>query len=201
MKHTVNPNRMELLRLRKRLVFARRGHKLLKDKQDELLRHFLRLINEIKPLREKVENRIDGVYKYFSISQMGIPRVDIDGILNSSGRPRFACRERNLMNMRIPEFEFEFNKPAVIGHMPFELNYSMQAFYNLLPELIALAEKEKSIEILAYELQRTRRRVNALEYILIPALKNTIRFIADRLNELERSNITRLMKIKTLVAR
>lgn len=188
---------MELIRLKKRLIFAYRGHKLLKDKQEELTRHFLKIIEETKELRKKVEKEYSEIEKNFIESQMTL-NPEIINYAVSLPEMKFSFETYKLMNLNLPKFNVEVKKPEINPFIPFGLNYVIQKFCGFFPLLIKLSEKEKSVELIAYELQRTRRRVNALEYILIPSLKETIKFISDRLNELERSNITRLMKIKEL---
>ncbi len=197
MKFNVNPNRMELLRLKKRLVFAYRGHKLLKDKQDELTRHFLRLIEETKLLRKKLEEEYSKIEKIFIEAQMTL-NPELINYAVSIPEVKFSSEIYKLMNLRLPKFNIEIKKPEIIPYIPLGLNYAIKQFCELFKLFIELSEKEKAVELIAYELQRTRRRVNALEYVLIPSLKETIKFISDRLSELERSNITRLMKIKEL---
>jgi V/A-type H+-transporting ATPase subunit D len=197
MKFSVNPNRMELLRLKRRLIFAYRGHKLLKDKQEELTRHFLKLIEETKKLREEVQKRYSKIEEMFIECQMTFT-PEIVGYAISLPEIKFSFETYRLMNLTLPKFNVDVKKPEIVPYIPLGLNFVIQQICEIFPLLVKLSEKEKSVELVAYELQRTRRRVNALEYILIPSLKETIRFISARLNELERSNITRLMKIKEL---
>jgi len=197
MRFNVNPNRMELLRLRKRLIFAYRGHKLLKDKQEELTRHFLKLIDETKKLRKEVEEKYSKIEEIFIECQMTFSHEIIEYSI-SLPEIKFSFETYKLMNLTLPEFNIDVKKPEIIPYVPMALNYVIQQFCEIFPLLVKLSEKEKSVELVAYELQRTRRRVNALEYILIPSLKETIRFISARLTELERSNITRLIRLKEL---
>lgn len=201
MRLQVNPNRMELIKLKKRLEFAFRADKLLKDKQEELTRYFMKLVNETVALRQEVEEKLLSIQELVVQAQMTIPGQIIEYAFSIIKKPEIQFELVNLMNLKLPKFQVELKQPEFLLYYPVEINLSIQRFFSIIPEIIKLAEYEKSLELVGVELQRTRRRVNALEYVLIPSLKETIRFITYRLNELERANITRLMKIKELVER
>ena len=201
---TVNPNRMELLRLRKRLFLARRGHKLLKDKQEELMKQFLSLIEENKKLREEVEEKLEAAYGNF-LSARGFMAAEAmdEALLFPSKKITLKTKVVPVMNLRLPRFEF-VEEGEVFCYGPAgtsgDLDIALSLFSEALPSMMKLAEVEKWIELMAEEIERTRRRVNALEYILIPGLEETIRSIGMKLSERERGNLTRLMKVKEMVS-
>jgi len=197
---------MELLRLKKRLVVARKGHKLLKDKQDELMRRFLEYIQENKRVREDVEKRLSYAYSTFLIARGSLMKEVLEGAIASPyGEYLLEVKKVNILNLKVPQFKVKLPKGTPLSYGFIEtcgdLDNSILTFFKALPSLIKLAEIEKSVAYLADEIERTRRRVNALEYILIPNLEETIRYINIKLTELERSNLTRLMKVKDLVGR
>jgi V/A-type H+-transporting ATPase subunit D len=203
MKLAVNPNRMELLKLRRRLVIAQHGHKLLEDKQDELMRKFLNLVSECQKSRQGIDKSLIEVFKRFLIARSIMSEDEMEKSLASAKKMIIlAISTTRLMNLNIPHLEID-QMPEVFGYnfltTSGELDIAFKNFLQLLPQLIKLAELEKTIEILAEELERTRRRVNALEYVFIPAIGETIRYIADKLSEMERANLTRLMRVKEIV--
>ncbi|MCK4326038.1 V-type ATP synthase subunit D [bacterium] len=204
MRISVNPNRMELLRLRKRLLLARRGHKLLKDKQEELMRRFLELVEESRRLREEVEEKLGRVYRDFLLARGVMPREMLEeASMFPKRKLKITTQLIPVMNLRLPKLDLteegEFDCYGFIDTSG-DLDISLSLLSDVLPSMVRLAEVEKWIELLAEEIQRTRRRVNALEYILIPSLEETIRYIGMKLNERERGNLTRLMKVKELVS-
>ncbi len=198
----VNPNRMELLKLRRRLVLARRGHKLLKDKQEELMRQFMALVAEAKKMRERVEEDLLTAYRAFFFARLETFDPEMERALAFS-RKTVVLKSRivPLMNLRIPYFEVEMSGNFSHGFLEStgDLDRALNILSDIFPRLIHSAQAEKHISMLAAELERTRRRVNALEHILIPSLEETIKFIGNKLNELERGNLTRLMKVKDIV--
>ena len=204
MRIRANPNRMQLLRLRRRLTLAKRGHKLLKDKQEELMRRFLGLVHEARDLRAEVEEALARAYRAFVSARLEMDGSALDAALAFSRRTVSLQAEREqVMNLKVPRFSVEFPEEGELGYgladtTP-ELDRAMSLYAELLPKLMKVAEMEKAIQLLAAELEKTRRRVNALEHILVPSLEETIRFISDRLSELERANATRLMKVKDIV--
>lgn len=205
MRLAVNPTRMELLKLKKRLILARRGHRLLKDKQDELMRNFLSLIEEIKELRLTVEIELFQAYGSFLIARLTMGREFLDeALMFSQLETNLEVTYVSLMNLRIPRYRLNiegdyFSYGLLTTSM--ELDRALKRYRELIPKMVELAEKERGLEMLSYEIERTRRRVNALEHILIPNIFETISYISMKLEELERSNLTRLMKIKDIVRR
>lgn len=200
----VNPNRMELLKLKRRAEVAKRGHKLLKDKFDELMRRFLALLHEEEDLRKKIEEKLSAASEVFALARGEVPvEVVEEALLSPQAKVDVEISTKMLMNVAIPQFEPTIEKVAAgysLAKTPALLDDALDAFEEALPLLIKLAELEKGIELLAAEIERTRRRVNALEYILIPQLDEAIRFITMKLDELERADRTRLMKIKEIVS-
>ncbi|RKX95635.1 MAG: V-type ATP synthase subunit D [Spirochaetes bacterium] len=203
MKLDVNPTRMELLRLKRRLVLAKKGHKLLKDKQDELVRNFLSIIEDTKKIRLEIDREIQSVFQSYSVAEGVVGGEVIENLLAIPGaQTRLKSETRKIMNLKVPKFTVE-----VTGN-PFNYGTStstvlvdnfVKRFGNLLNSLLKLAELEKTSILLAEEIEKTRRRVNALEYILIPNITETIKYITMKLSEMERSNLTRIMKVKDII--
>jgi V/A-type H+-transporting ATPase subunit D len=199
-----NPNRMQLLRLRRRLVLARRGHKLLKDKQEELMRRFLGMVHRARDLRAEVEEELGRAHSAFVSARFDMDGRAMEAALAFVGRRAGLVADREqVMNLKVPKFTIELPEATELGYGYLEtcgdLDRAVDMYAALLPRLAALAEMEKSVQLLAAELEKTRRRVNALEHILVPSLEETIKFISDRLSELERATATRLMKVKEMV--
>ncbi len=200
----VNPNRMELMKLRRRRTVAQRGHKLLKDKLDELMKEFLARIGEIRRLRAEVERELLATYGIIAVARAEAGRASFVQAL-AAGAPvdLVEVTERNVMSVRIPVFEVqELPEPGGYSLVttPAILDSALGSVGAIAPKLIELAEREKAIELLAAEIERTRRRVNALEHVLIPQLSDAIHDIGMKLEEAERSNLTRLMKVKDIIA-
>lgn len=203
----VNPTRMELTRLKKRLVTAKRGHKLLKDKRDEMMRRFIELIRENKELREQVEEELSKALKSFVLARAAMQgEVIEEAILMPSRTMTLELSKRNIMSVDVPVIKFSDDNENI---SPFtysfastsgELDGSISTLTKLMPKIIKLAEIEKTCNMLADEIEKTRRRVNALEYVMIPQLEETIKYITMKLSENERGNLTRLMKMKELLA-
>ncbi len=198
-----NPNRMELLRLKKRRVLAKRGHKLLKDKQDELMKQLLELVDKVKELRKKVDRELSmATARYlFAKAGMGIEFIE-SAMLIPGIRIELTIEEKSTMGVKTPIFKVQTEGSIQnygFAHTTGELDSSLLAIERVVEELIHLAEKEKKLQLMAEEIEKTRRRVNALEYILIPNLEDTIKYITMKLSEMERSNLTRLMKVKDIV--
>ena len=201
---TVSPNRMELLRLKKKQRFAQRGHKLLKDKLEGLLKDFTTIVRGYGGLRHKVDAEINELFNQFILASASMPaEVYRSALAFPECTATLTMRERLIMNVRVPQFEF-----AIEGNMmaygtdstTVDLDEAMSKLKQVLARMVQLAEAEKTIELVADEIEKTRRRVNALEYVLIPQQAASIRMVASKLEELERGNITRLMKIKQLLA-
>ena len=199
----VSATRMELLRLKKRLRLARRGYDLLKRKQDELMRQFLEFVERIGDLRKEIEDRLAVAHRGFLMSRSVMDRESMEeAIMFPNQRLTLSVATLPVMNLRLPQFDVKSHgKVHSYGLMntSAELDSALGAYSELLPEMLRLAEIERSVELLASEIETTRRRVNALEYILIPNLEDTIKYITMRLDEMERSNLSRLMKVKEIV--
>lgn len=198
----VNPNRMELLKLRKRAAIARRGHKLLKDKLDELMKQFLTLVGESRELRREVEARLADAHLIFAIARSEVITEEVEDSLSVPTMDLEVSVERaSIMGVRVPHFdvhmEGDFDCYSLIT-TPFSLDAALMNYRELVKELVKLAEMENNVSLLAQEIERTRRRVNALEHVLIPSLTETITYITMKLDEMERSYRTQLMKIKSM---
>ncbi len=199
----VNATRMALLTLKKKRKSAERGHKLLKDKQDGLMQKFMDVIREAKRMREEVEEKLGASFKNFirasSLMESGFLE---SALLYSTAETNLMVETKNVMSVRIPTFDLKIEGEVVNYSMvqtSGELDISLQSFLDVFPLLIKLAEIEKSAEALAEELEKTRRRVNALEYRMIPDLKDTIKFIQMKLDEMERGAIINTMVVKAKI--
>ncbi|MBT9131984.1 V-type ATP synthase subunit D [candidate division NPL-UPA2 bacterium Unc8] len=203
MRLNVSPNRMEVLRLRKRLLLARRGHKLLRDKQEELMRRFLELVVENKNLRDDVEERLRKGYQNLLFARAMMFADTIESLLSFTTRKADVTVSLTpLMNLRLPQLHLsQEGEVSCYGFAETsgELDAAISVFSETLPLMVKLSQIERWIELMAQEIETTRRRVNALEYILIPSLDETIRYITMKLSERERGDITRLMKVKEIV--
>lgn len=205
-KH-VNPTRMELTRLKKKLTTARRGHKLLKDKRDELMRQFLEMVRENKVLREKVEAGIRNANQNFVLARAGMSEEALNVALMAPKQEVYLEAEtKNVMSVEIPVFHYKTrtSDPGDIYSYGYaftssDLDDAVKSLADLLPEMLRLAEREKSCQLMAAEIERTRRRVNALEHVVIPETEQNIRYITMKLDENERSSQTRLMKVKDMM--
>ena len=198
----VNPTRMELLRLRKRLVVARRGHKLLKDKLDGLMKEFMELAKRYKIYRLAVDNELPGVLKLFVLAEITSSRQITENALESTKQElRLTITKRRLMSVVIPEVEASFGEAAGMYsfiHTSPELDKAITSLKEFMPKLMKMAEMEEAVRLMSSEIEKTRRRVNALEYTMIPRMQETIKYITGKLDEMERSNTSRLMKIKAM---
>ena len=202
----VNPTRMELTRLKKRLQTSMRGHKLLKDKRDDLMKKFLELVRKNKELREQVEQKIMGVYEGFVVaSAVMSPNMLEEALMLPKAQVELDMDTVNVMSVSVPVFRFSQSSSGEdIYSYGFvstsgELDDSVAALKEVLPLMLELAQMEKSAQLLAEEIEKTRRRVNALEYVQIPSLQETIKSISMKLDENERGNLARLMKIKDMM--
>ncbi len=199
----INPTRMELLRLKKRLVLAQRGHKLLKDKRDELMRKLLEIIDEVKTLRLKIENEFYSILENFILGSAKVgPYQTEQALLIPAKKVSINISQKSIMNVKVPIFEKQVEGNIInygFINTTGEIDLSLLKFDQFLEDLLDLAEKEKTVNLLANEIEETRRRVNALEYRLIPEIQETISFITMKLAENERSNTVRLMKVKEIV--
>ena len=199
----VNPTRMELLRLKKRLSLAQRGHKLLKDKRDELMRQLLEMIGSVKNLRMSIENEFQSILESFILAKalMG-PKQTEQALAISEKKISVSVSEKNIMSVRVPVFKREVSGEIIsygFLNTSGEIDIALDKFDRFLELLLTLAEKEKTVHLMANEIEETRRRVNALEYRLIPEFEETIKYITMKLAESERSNTIRLMKVKAIV--
>lgn len=203
----VNPTRMELTNLKKKLVTARRGHKLLKDKRDELMRRFLELVRENKELRKKTEEAIRraNAHMALSCSNMSDESLDI-ALMMPSQKMSIEIKDKNIMSVIVPEYDVKL-KTADEGDIysygfaftSGDLDDAVKDFADIMPDMIRLAQIEKTCQLLATEIEKTRRRVNALEHVMIPDYEDTIKYITMKLEEADRSNTTRLLKIKDML--
>ncbi|NLM42835.1 MAG: V-type ATP synthase subunit D [Clostridiales bacterium] len=209
-KLNVNPTRMELSGLKKRLVTAKRGHKLLKDKQDELMRRFIELIRKNKSLRVEVEEELQDSFKDFLIaSAVMSPEMLEEAVAFPKETITVDIKKKNVMSVHVPVMNFirklEGDEGSIypygFAQTSSELDDAIAKLYGIMSKLLELAEVEKACQLMADEIEKTRRRVNALEYRTIPDLEETIRFIRMKLDENERSTITRLMKVKDIISK
>lgn len=200
MRLNVNPNRMELLRLRKRLVLAERGHKLLKDKLEEIMRRFLEIMRELTELQEGISAKMDKVFLSFALVRGRNSQEDLDKLIPEGELALDAKRER-VFNLSIPKFEVKTTRVSDYDMLntESELDIGLKKMTEIQEDLMEIARLWKAVELLAREIEVTRRRVNALEHILIPNIKETIRYISSRLEEMERSYQVQLMRIKDIV--
>ena len=202
---TVNPTRMELTRLKKKLATAMRGHKLLKDKRDELMRRFLDMVRENKALRLRVEEALKSANMNFALAKavMGDEAANV-ALMAPRQRIYAEVSKKNVMSVEIPEIKYKTRTPEDVYSYGFattsgDLDYAVKSLSDVLPDLLRLAECEKSCQLMAAEIEKTRRRVNALEHVMIPDMKESIRYITMKLDENERSTQVRLMKVKDMM--
>lgn len=201
----VNPTRMELKKLKARLQTATRGHKLLKDKSDEMIRRFTALIKENKRMRAELEAELSDCLGKFATACAYSSKEEIDKVFSmpvSNVSATFAVRD--VMNVEVPSIEVSETKgdasfPYAFAEMTSEADYSVEKISRLVGKLLKLAEIEKTVAMLAVEIERNKRRVNALEYIMIPQIEETVKYIKSKLDENERAATTRLMKVKDIL--
>ncbi len=203
----VNPTRMELTRLKKKLVTAIRGHKLLKDKRDELMRRFLDLVRENKALREKVEYGITQANRNFVLARSVMPDEVIHvALMTPKQEVTLEVETQNVMSVEIPKYHYKTRTSDANDIYSYgyaftsgDLDSAVKSLADLLPDMLRLAECEKACQLLAAEIEKTRRRVNALEHVLIPEMQENIHYITMKLDENERSTQIRLMKVKDMM--
>lgn len=203
----VNPTRMELTRLKKSLVTARRGHKLLKDKRDELMKQFLEIVKENRDLRESVEAAMIKAHKSFTVaSAVMSPEMLEEALMYPKQEVSLAMSQRNIMSVNVPIYDFKTKNDDPSEIFPYgfattsgELDEAIQALSDILKDMLKLAQLEKAVQMMAQEIEKTRRRVNALEYVMIPQYEETIKYIRMKLDENERGNLSRLMKVKDMM--
>ena len=198
---------MELTKLKKRLRLSLRGHKLLKDKRDELMKQFINIVKENKAIREGMEKNISDALKAFSLARAVMSDEGIgEAIMYPTRSINVLVSEKNIMSVNAPVFSFEKSGEENGDIYPYgfattsgELDRAITNLNETVGEMLNLANLEKSALLLSYEIEKTRRRVNALEYVLIPSLRENIRRITMKLDENERGNLARLMKVKELM--
>ena len=203
----VNPTRMEMKKLQGRYNTARRGHKLLKDKRDELMKQFLEVVREDKALRERVEKALELYYKGFSVaSASGNPKMLKEALICPKKEGSLEVTYKNMMSVTVPEFSYSASEGEAAQSFNYglaftsgDLDVSLRELNGILEDLIRMAELEKQAQLLAEEIEKTRRRVNALEYIMMPQYLAAIKSIKMKLDENERGNTTRLMKVKDMM--
>lgn len=206
-KTQVNPTRMELTKLKKKLVTATRGHKLLKDKRDELMRQFLDLVKENKALREKVEEGIKSANKNFVLAKAVMQDEYLNtALLASKQSVSIDVGMKNVMSVNIPSFDVKTRTADENDMYSYgfaftscDLDYAVKSLSEVFPSMLRLAETEKACQLMASEIEKTRRRVNALEHVMIPDLQKNIKYISMKLDENERSTQIRLMKVKDMM--
>jgi len=199
----VNPNRMELIRLKKRLVVAKRGYKLLKDKRDALIQVFVRLAKESNMVREELEENLLKCYAIFSNTSSLMSKLALEETLmlpKAKGGTEVSFK--NIMSVNVPQYKLKceggYYSYGLIDTTA-ELDSALKKYHETLPLMLRVAELDKSITLLANEIEKTRRRVNALEYVIIPDLEETIKFITMKLDEMARSNTSAIMRIKEII--
>lgn len=203
----VNPTRMELTRLKKKLATATKGHKLLKDKRDELMRQFLDMVKVNKQLREKVEKAITEANKNFVLASAS---MSVEALSSAMLAPKqevyLEVGSKNIMSVDVPQYKVSYRTPDKsdmfcygLAFTSCDLDDAVSSLSDVLPDMLRLAEVEKSCQLMADEIEKTRRRVNALEHVMIPETKESIRFITMKLDENERATQTRLMKVKDMM--
>lgn len=203
----VNPTRMELTRLKRKLQTALRGHKLLKDKRDELMRQFLELVRENKALREKTEKALHSANQNFMLARAGMQEEALNtAMLAPKQEIQIETGVRNVMSVEVPVFHVTTRTPDTNDMFSYgfaftssDLDDAVQSLAQCLPDLLRLAEVEKSCQLMASEIEKTRRRVNALEHVVIPQTQESIKYITMKLDENERSTQIRLMKVKDMM--
>lgn len=205
----VNPTRMELSGLKKRLKTAQRGHKLLKDKQDELMKRFIDMVKKNKELREAVEEELTLAFKDFLIARAVMSSEMLEeAIMYPTQKIELEVGTKNIMSVNTPVLKLvgseadetkAFSYPYGFANTSGELDSAVKSLQGVVERLIELAQVEKSCQLMANEIEKTRRRVNALEYVMIPQLVETVKYITMKLDENERGNRVRLIKVKDMV--
>jgi V/A-type H+-transporting ATPase subunit D len=199
----VNPTRMELLRLRDRLILAERGHKLLKEKLEGLMRNFLDVANQFIKKRSDFDKEFSNLIKRYYIFTSAYSQEELESLFSgSSFTINLSSKEISIMNVHYPVFSLKtegqaFSYPYLFTETP--LDRVFIDFRRLLDKMVELASIQQELFLLTLEISKVRRRVNALEYVMIPNLIETVKYITDKLEELERENIVRLLKVKDII--
>ena len=203
----INPTRMELTRLKKKLGTAVKGHRLLKDKRDELMREFLDLVKVNMELREKVEKGIQNANRNFVLAKAGMSDEELrTALMTPKQEISLITNKKNVMSVDIPVYDFKTRSADENDIYSYgfaftsgDLDYAVDSLQEVFKDMLKLAEVEKSCQLMAAEIEKTRRRVNALEHVIIPETKEGIRYITMKLDENERSTQVRLMKVKNMM--
>jgi len=204
---TINPTRQELNRLKNRLRTSIRGHKLLKDKRDELMKQFMDVVRENRALRKRVEEGLMKAHGAFTVAAaLMSPEMLEQSLLYPKQSVELDMTFQNIMSVDVPQYQFRTSSqdpgevyPYGFAQTSGELDDAVDALSRVLTDMLRLAEIEKTSQLLAEEIEKTRRRVNALEYVKIPEMQANIKYITMKLDENERSNTIRLMKVKDMI--
>ena len=204
---TINPTRMELTRLKGKLRTAQRGHKLLKDKRDELMKQFLDTVREVRSLRSEVEEELMTVHDAFTVASALMSSQALEqALLYPKQSVKLTQTTKNIMSVNVPVYDFQTQTRSDADIYPYgfaatsgELDTAVDALGKVFRKMRKLAEVEKTSQLLAEEIEKTRRRVNALEYVVIPDTQEAIRYITMKLDENDRATTTRLMKVKDML--
>ncbi|MBN2395030.1 MAG: V-type ATP synthase subunit D [Candidatus Atribacteria bacterium] len=199
----VNPNRMELLRLKRRLALAKRGYKLLKDKRDALIQKFIKIVQENLKTREEFDKKMRENINLFLVSTLAMTNNEQNAIFQFPQRDiKVKVIHQNIMSVNVPHYEMtDEGNPYPYGFIQTspELDIAIKKYKDLIPLMLKMAELDKAVLLLTEEIEKTRRRVNALEYVMIPNLEDTIKFITMKLDEMARSSSSALMRIKEII--
>ena len=204
---TINPTRMELSRLKARRKTAIRGHKLLKDKRDELMRQFMDIVRKNRELREKVEQGLMEAHSAFTVaSAIMSPEMLEQALACPTQTVSLELKYENIMSVNVPRYTFHTENNEERDIFPYgfaqtsgELDDALESLSAVFQDMLELSQIEKTMQLLAQEIEKTRRRVNALEYVMIPEMDEKIKYISMKLDENERSNTSRLMKVKDMM--
>ena len=204
---TVSPTRMELTRLKGKLRTAQRGHKLLKDKRDELMKQFLDTVRELRALRAQVEQELMRVHSSFTVASALMSAQAMEqALMYPKQSVELTMSFQNIMSVNVPVYDFQTQTRSDSDIYPYgfaatsgELDTAVDALGKVFKKLLKLAEIEKSAQLMAEEIEKTRRRVNALEYVMIPNTQEAIRYINMKLDENDRATTIRLMKVKDMI--
>lgn len=202
----INPTRMELARLKREHEITQRGYKLLKDKQDELIRRFMQLVEQTKTIREEVDELLVLTVQKFNVAtaKSNISTL-YDSLILSAGDDNISYSSESIMSVIVPKIKYEATKkkelPYTFIQTPAALDKAVEMLTEFLPKLILLAELEKKVDLLSNEIEKTRRRVNAIEHIRLPSLEENIKRIIMKLDDIERFNTVRMMKSKEITTK
>ena len=203
----VNPTRMELTRLKGKLKTAQRGHKLLKDKRDELMKQFLDTVRELRELRSQVEAELMRVHSSFTVASALMSAQAMEqALMYPKQSVELTMTFQNIMSVNVPVYHYQTRTDDTGDIFPYgfaatsgELDGAVAALGQVFQDMLKLAQTEKAAQLMAEEIEKTRRRVNALEYVVIPDTQESIRYITMKLDENDRSTTTRLMKVKDMI--